>query len=222
MADETTQATEQPAAAGDEGHAKRERLKAQADRLMQQAEKLLTEAGIEHADPAKLKVDREVAQAIDIRTGEVLVSNAQAGRHYAWVFRDPTGEYAGRFVLKMKALGWNLVQHDMPEAREHTFVDGTRVVADCLLMWCTDELYAKFVEMDRIRRRRQSEGYAVNLYDLARQAGVEVRTLDQMPGVSESLVSTAEMATLDRAKKKLDKQIRNGSVPGIPSPARPS
>ena len=196
----------------------RDAMLRRAESLAAEAEKLYADAGIERADPAKLGVDRECAQAIDLRTGEVLVSKAQANRHYVWVFRDPTGEFAGRYVLKMKALGWQLVQHEMPEAREHTFVDGTRVVADCVLMWCSEELYKKFQEMDRIRRKRQSEGWATNLYDLARQAGVEVRTLDQMPDISDSLVSAAEQATRERRKDKINKQIRNGTIPGIPSP----
>jgi hypothetical protein len=205
----------------DPGYEQRESIKQRADALMAEAEKLLGDAGIERADPAKLKVDREVAQAIDMRTGEVLVSGAQPGRHYVWVFRDPTGEFAGRFVLKMKALGWQLVQHDMPEAREHTHVDGTRVVADCLLMWCPNELYKKFEEMDRIRRQRQSDGCAVNLYDLARQAGVEVRTLDDLGDVGARLRSTAEEATYERRKLKINNQLRKGTIPGIPSPGRP-
>ena len=204
----------------DEGFAKREAIKARADKLMAEAETLLADAGIERADPNKIKLEREVAQAIDVHTGEVFISNVQPGFHYSWVFRDPTGEFAGRYVLKMRALGWEVVSGDMPEAREHLHVDGTRVVADCILMRCTEELYRKFKEMDRIRRQRQSEGYATNLYDLARQAGVEVRTLDQLGDVGSHLRSAAEEATRNARVARIDKQIRNGSLPGIPSPAR--
>lgn len=212
--------TEQSLSEMPEGDAKRDAARWLAAQKVQEAETILADAGIERADPAKLKVENEVGSAIDFQTGDVFVSKADTARfRYAWCYRDPHNEFAGVHVGRMKALGWEIVQGEMPEAWEHRHVDGTRVVADCVLLRTTLDNYRKLETMDRIKRQRQQDGAATNLYDLARECGVKVRNIEEMGEVGEAIAAKADAETAQRAQHRSAAPPRRRTIatPGIPS-----
>jgi len=213
----------QTATEPDPGYTRNEALKKRAAELSQQAEECLAE--INRADPSKLKVENEVRQALN-EYNEVYVSNADDNYRYAWVYRDPSGEYGGRAVRKMQALGWEVVRGDMPEAREHNHIEG-RVVADCLLMRCRLDHWMVLQKRDRLLRQAQQAGIYANLYDIADQAGVRVwgGEGDDMP----DFVSQQVSGQADRRRAKavgqfhrmnrsgaMDRMLRQGAIPGVP------
>lgn len=222
------EAAEAQAALAGEPTTSRDDLAKKAEKLIAAAQKLLEQMDVETADPAQLEVDREVRAAMN-EMNEVYVSNAQSEYTYAWIFRDPHNEYGGRYVRKMQALGWEVVSHDHPEAKEHKFVDGTRVVADCLLMRCRLDRKLLLDKRDRLLRDAQQAGIVARVHELAERAGT--RVYDKLPGfVEESLASQADQrrsqtrATALRdfhrmnTGGKVDRMLRTGSIPGIPAP----
>lgn len=205
------------------GYATRENLARKAEKLIAKANQLLEEIGTQTADSAALEIDREVRQALN-EVNEVYVSNQQAEFAYAWVFRDPRNEFGGRYVRKMQALGWELVTGDDPEAREHKFVDNTRVVADCLLMRIRLDRRVLLDKRDRLLRQAQQEGITARVADLAERAGTQV--YDKLPGFVEEQLSNRSsiqrnaQAEFNRRNVggKMDRMLRSGSIPGIPAP----
>jgi len=207
------------------GYNRNEALRKQADALARQAEELLGQIEVGTADPAKLKVDREVRAAIN-EYNEVYVSNADTNYKYAWVFRDPHGEYGGRAVRKMQALGWEVVKGDMPEAQEHNHIEG-RVVADCLLMRCRLDHWMVLQKRDRLLRQAQQAGVYANLYDVADQAGVRV-----WGGEGQDIPDFVNQAVSGQADQRraralgqyhrlnssgaIDRMLRQGAIPGVP------
>lgn len=165
------------AALPDAGAARREELRRRADALAAEAARLETELEAQGIDPERLKpeaVEREVRHAVNDQ-GEVRVSDAQPGYAYSWIFRDPFNRFGGRTVYAMQALGWEVVKHDMPEAKEHKAVTGERWVADCLLMRCTLDRFIALQLIDRKRRLAQQEGISGALIEKAASRGIRVR-----------------------------------------------
>lgn len=210
----------------DPGYARREAMKKRAEQLMREAEELRGQIELETADPSKLKVDNEVRQATD-EYNEVYVSEADPAYRYAWVYRDPHGEFGGRMVRKMQALGWQVVSGKDPEAKEHTNVEGYRVVADCLLMRCRLDHWMVLQKRDRLLRQAQQAGIYANLYDIADQAGVRV-----WGGEGEDMPDFVNQAVSGRADQRraralgqfhrmnrtgaMDRMLRQGAIPGLP------
>lgn len=206
------------------GDNRREQLARKAERLIAAANKLMEQLEIEAADPSSLEVEREVRQALN-ELNEVYVSNQQPEYAYAWIFRDPHNEYGGRYVRKMQALGWEVVSGDMPEAKEHRFVDGTRVVADCLLMRIRLDRKMILEKRDRLMREAQQAGIVSRVYDLAERAGT--RVYDKLPGfVEESLSQQANLRRQSAFRDfhrlnrdgRVDQMLRTGTIPGVPPP----
>jgi hypothetical protein len=208
------------------GDTRRDNLALKAEKLIAAANKLLEQIDVEVADPANLEVDNEVRQALN-DLNEVYVSNAQSEFAYAWQFRDPRNEFGGRYVRKMQALGYEVVSGDMPEAKEHKFVDGTRVVADCLLMRIRIDRLAVLARRDRLLRDAQQAGIVARVAELAERANT--RLYDKLPGfVEEAITSQADQRRANlrtRAVRdfhrlnsggKLDRAIREGRIPGGP------
>lgn len=203
---------------------KPEEVARRAERLIAEAQKLLEQLDVQAADPAKLTVENEVRQALN-ELNEVYVSNAQQEYAYAWVYRDPHNEYGGRYVRKMQALGWEIVSGDMPEAKEHRFVDGTRVVADCLLMRIRLDRKLLLDKRDRLLREAQQAGIVSRVYELAEHAGT--RVYDKLPDFVENAISQQQHARRAAALRdfhrlnrdgSVDKMLRTGTIPGIPVP----
>lgn len=222
------EAAEAQAALAGEPRTSKDDLAKKAERLISAAQKLLEQIEVETADPAQLQVENEVRAAMN-EMNEVYVSNAQPEYSYAWIFRDPHNEYGGRYVRKMQALGWEVVSHDMAEAKEHRFVDGTRVVADCLLMRCRLDRKLLLDKRDRILRDAQQAGIVARVHELAERAGT--RVYDKLPGfVEESLSSQADQRRTQLRQRALqdfhrlnrsgnvDRMLKTGAIPGIPAP----
>lgn len=205
-----------------------ETLAHKAERLIAAANKLLEQIDIETANPEAVSIENEVRAALN-EMNEVYVSNAQSEYAYAWIFRDPHNEYGGRYVRKMQALGWEVVQGDHQEAKEHRFVDGTRVVADCLLMRVRLDRKLLLDKRDRLLRDAQQAGIVARVHELAERAGT--RVYDKLPGfVEESLTSQADQRRANvragairdfhrmNAGGKMDRMLKTGRIPGIPAP----
>lgn len=195
-----------------------------AEELIRQSQEILDEIGVQGADASALQIEREVRQALN-EFNEVYVSHAQSEFAYAWIYRDPGNQFGGRYVRKMQALGWEVVQGDNPEAQEHRFVDGTRVVSDCVLMRIRIDRKMMLDKRDRLLREAQQEGIVSRVHELAERAGT--RVYDKLPGfVEEALSSQADQrrASAQRAfhrmnaSGKVDRMLKTGTIPGVPAP----
>lgn len=209
-------------------HTSKDDLARKAEKLIAAAQRLLEQIDVETADPEQLQVENEVRQALN-EMNEVYVSNQQSEYTYCWVFRDPHNEYGGRYVRKMQALGWEVVSGDMPESKEHRFVDGTRVVADCLLMRCRLDRKLLLDKRDRLLRDAQQAGIVSRVHELAERAGT--RVYDKLPGFVEEAMSSQADARRAQIRSravrdfhrlnqggKIDRMLKTGTIPGIPSP----
>jgi hypothetical protein len=201
-----------------------EELSRKAEKLIGAANKLLEQIEVETADPSKLQIDREVRQALD-QFNEVYVSNQQPEYAYAWIYRDPYNTMGGRYVRQMQALGWEVVQGENPEAKEHRHVDGTRVVSDCLLMRVRLDRKMLLDRRDALLREAQQAGIVSRIQDLAERAGT--RVYDKLPGFVEEAMADQSRARQQQALKtfhrmnaggKVDRMIRTGAIPGVPAP----
>lgn len=208
---------------GPSGYAAREALANRAEELIRQAQAMLEQLDVHPASAENIEVENEVRQALN-EMNEVYVSNATEDHVYSWVFRDPHNEFGGRFVRRMQALGWEIVAHEMPEAKEHKYVDGTRVVADCLLMRLRVDRRVVLDQRDRILRQAQQEGITSRVIELAQKAGT--RVYDKLPDfVQQGMSATADrrraaQASFHRmnAGGKVDRMLKTGTIPGVPVP----
>lgn len=206
------------------GEGRRENMRRTAEEMIAKADAILNQLGLEQGNPDQLEIDREVRQALN-EFNEVYVSNQQDGFAYAWVFRDPRNEFGGRYVRKMQAMGFELIQGDrMEEAKEHKFVDGTRVVADCVLMRISLDRKFLLAKRDRLLRDAQQAGIVSRVYELADRVGSKV--YDKLPGFVEEAIG--QQANQRRAQAqtqfhrmnaggRMDKMLRTGSIPGLPA-----
>lgn len=208
---------------GPAGYAAREALANRAEELIARAQEMLAQLDIHTADSNDLEVENEVRQALN-EMNEVYVSNALEDHVYSWVFRDPHNEFGGRYVRRMQALGWEIVAHDMPEAKEHRAVDGTRWVSDCLLMRLRIDRRVVLDQRDRILRQAQQEGITSRVIELAQRAGT--RVYDKLPDfVQQGMSATADRQRAARAAfhrmnagGKVDRMLKTGTIPGVPVP----
>ena len=121
------------------GHKRDEENRKRTDVLAAEIEKD-AEAGGLNTDA--LKVENEIAQHFDEFTGQLTVTNPQAGRHYVWIkaHNIVTSSY--------KAMGFQPVKGDDPECAEYKGMDAAgasslRGVGDVLLYWCPVALHEK-------------------------------------------------------------------------------
>lgn len=207
-----------------------EAVRRKAAKLLEEAARLTAQLDIGTADPAKLNVENEVRAAFD-EFNEVYVSSAEDDHKYIWIFRDPHNEYGGRFVRRLQALGWKVVQGADKEASEHKYVDGTRVVADCLLMKIRIDRYVVLQKRDRLLREAQQAGVYANVFDIADQTGVRVWDQNDMPdavrqGMGETRgMSRRQARALGQFHRRnqdgsMNQMLKNGSIPGLPPGVR--
>jgi hypothetical protein len=167
------------------GHSRREEFKRRAEDLTQKAEELANEMQAEGIHPDRMKIDREVAQKFT-RTGDVHIDNMQPDYQYCLTYRDPYGKFAGQFVWRNMAEGWERVVGDMPEGREFPgmAVTGERWVADCLLMRIPKSRW-EALEKEQARKRmimqRGADQPSDELLAAADRFGTKVTTGDQLP-----------------------------------------
>lgn len=206
------------------GDSRAEQLARKAHQMVAEAQKLLDQLDIGQGDSSQIEIEREVRQALN-ELNEVYVSNQKSDHVYAWIYRDPYNQFGGRFVRKMQALGWEtVIGRDEPEAKEHIHVDGSRVVADCVLMRIRLDRKFLLEKRDRILREAQQVGIVARIADLAERA--HTRLYDKLPGfVEEAISSEASRRSAARTEfnrrnvnGRMDRMLRTGTIPGVPAP----
>lgn len=225
------------------GDARREELRRRADALDAAAEALRESAGIESANPAAFEVDNEIGRFSGGGFDGSQVSGALGDFVYVWEQADINNRQGGLWVTQAKALGWEVVQGDMPEARERRYVDGTRRWGDTILLRIRKERYAALEAADRRRRLARSEGISLAILEEAERKGIKVHDLtsDATPaGIRQlaaaqraaaeaarsTMVSTMRQAgrggaqrvlASELASRRFDRALRDGTVPGMPA-----
>lgn len=198
--------------AGDE---RREVLSKRKDELDELAEELAGDVEAGKIDPSKYEPINEILQHLD--------SSEVTGRlpeyEYLWQF---TGR-SGFFVRKSQIDGWEVVQGDMPEAKELKGIgaDTTRHWGDCILMRIRKDLALRNQRRDRARRRMQQEGVTETLAEYQeklRQYGIIVHT-DASGPMMERMMSRA--AARQVAGQQIGNMLKSPQgVPGLPVPGR--
>jgi len=159
-------------------------------------------------DPRKLEIDREIAYHIN--RNELEITGAQEGFVYCWEYFGQNG----RLVMGKKRDGWEVVNGNDPEAQELKYVDGTRHLGDVLLMRIPKERYEVLQGVDRYRRQRQQEGIIGNLRHQADKTGgaIILHENDKMTQIAAQRAAMQQQAYMG-----IDKMLREGSVPGLPT-----
>lgn len=209
--------------AGDE---RRDVLKARTDDLAEQAETDGAEGGA--IDPKALRVENELAQHFGLDGGfnELDVSNKNLAYEYKW---QQSGFY-GRFVKRDLAMGWAVVgsmtDEDDGEAIELKAVDGTRRLGDVVLLRMRKDKFKLMKRREAAHRQAVQDGSTAALEELADEArrkhpsakGLKVHTPGNM---SEAVMKRLGMdaQAKDTVTKIIDRQVRDGRMPGVPIPA---
>lgn len=192
------------------GYTRDEELKRRTDQLQEQAETYAPE--VETINPRKLEPINEIMQKFDENTGQLLVSNRDPAFEYCWV----NASSHGIFITTKKAVGWQVVQGDMPEASEHKQVSTVRQVGDVILMRIPKELHQKLRERDFNRAMAQREGVSADLIEKAQKYGARV-SIEGVTGDQQVLNAAAVRAQARTiANQQMDNMIRSGNVPGMP------
>ena len=199
----------------DAGYRRTEELARRADELAERAE---TGPEVYGIDPTKIAPDREILhRSIDQQM--IHVSHRDPEYQYAWVYYGLNGQ----MIWAKRALGWRVVTGPDKECEEYKEADGTRRIGDTLLMKIPKERYLELEEMGQKRRDEQYLGIKARLHELSEKSGIKV--YDDLSDVTiggRSLESVMERkaAAQDVALKHIDKKLRDGDVPGIPSPKK--
>ena len=209
------------------GDARREELSKRTDNLQEAAETLANEQEVYAMDPESpaLTPDRELAKLFDSRTMSMLtVSNPQPGWRYSWA---NAVNQSGLQVMMKKYEGWQVVSGPDVECTEHKGPDGTRRVADVLLLKIPEAQYQRLAERDAIRRDRQQRGVAAELEALGhkyRDKGLKVHTPNTE--ISKHGFVKSEQ-TYDPRRAMIEKEARTQlghmvkeEIPGVPIPGK--
>lgn len=197
------------------GYERNEVLAEREDTLQQAAEETASALETERIDPAKLKVENEIAQHFDPATTMLQVSQADPCFIYCWVF---SGMH-GLMITQKQIEGWEVVQGESEEALEHKGIgaDTTRRVGDTLLMRIPKD---KFLVLDKRRKQQANrfnqeqtsfsdhaeklaEKFNIPIY---REGEVDARTLSRM---------MASASARKVAGNKVNSLIRQGRMPGV-------
>jgi len=197
------------------GYERDEVLAERKDNLEQAAEEVASTLETESINPAKLKVENEIAQHFDPATTMLQVSNADPCFMYCWTF---SGMH-GLMITAKQIEGWEVVQGESEEALEHQGIgaDTTRRVGDTLLMRIPKD---KFLVIDRRRKEqagrfnreqtsfseqaeRLAEKHNIPIY---REGEVDARTMSRM---------MASSSARKIAGTKINNLIRQGRMPGV-------
>jgi hypothetical protein len=201
------------------GHNREEELKKRIDDLEQQLESLQNQEQTHRLDPRVFQEDREILKHMN----ELEVTDKQPGRVYKWVYYGLNGQ----MVMKMKYFGWRVIQSGDPECPEMKESDGTRRIGDTLLMWTTEEKYDEIEKRSERLRLEQQLGVEAALRELGerhRKDGLIVRTnLEDIPSrkAGHTMMDTIkERAARTQNVSKVTDMLKEGSVPGMPSPQK--
>jgi hypothetical protein len=197
------------------GYKRDDVLARRKDELEQRAEEGPEVYGI---DPAKIEPDREILyRSIDQQM--IHVSNRDPNYKYAWVYYGQNGQ----MIWAKRALGWMPVTGPDPECEEYKEADGTRRIGDTMLMKIPKERYLELEEMNEKRRNEQYLGIKARLHELSEKSGIKVYDdLSEVTIGGRDLESVMERKAAQRevAMQHIDKKLRDGDVPGIPSPKK--
>lgn len=205
------------------GYKRDEQLARRQDDLDERLDSAEEDTGVYKVDPKAFEEDREILyKSIDQQM--IDVTSRQKGFVYAWVYYGQSGQ----MVWAKKALGWRTVTGDDPECKEHREADGTRRIGDTLLMKVPYERWLQ-LEEDAVRRKdKQYDGITSRLRDLAeRGRGHGIKLHEDISQVASpsggTLMDVVEGRSSDAKRTALshiDKKLRDGDVPGIPSPKK--
>ena len=189
------------------GDERREVLKERAEVLSQAAESQPVEGG--RIDPKRLRVENELAQHFN----ELEVTEKQPEFEYCWV----QAGFHGRYIKFKSTEGWEVVQGDMPEARElkGMGMDTTRRLGDVILMRMQKDRYLALKRRREAHQRAVETGITTELEELGakyRDSGLLVHTKpdDQLLKRMASGAAARQMAG-----QRFDTMIRTGTVPGV-------
>ena len=197
------------------GHKRDEQLARRTDELAERAESGPEVYGI---DPDKVAPDREILhRSIDQQM--IHVSNRDPNYVYAWIYYGLNGQ----MIWAKRALGWRVVTGPDKECSEYKEADGTRRIGDTLLMKIPKERYLELEELAQKRRDEQYLGIKARLQELSEKSGIKVyEDISEVEIGGRSLESVMERkaAAHEVATQYIDKKLRDGDVPGIPSPKK--
>ena len=156
---------------------------------------------------------------------ELEVIDKQPGRAYLWCYEGQNS----RFVTMAMRLGYKVVQSNDPECAGIKDARGYRKIGDVILLWIP-EARAKELEQHReYKRLVQQEGIEGALREMSekyRSKGVSlIDPNEKAIGGRGSLMSAMEgRAATEGARRTamrgVDKQLRQGTVPGMPPPGK--
>jgi len=210
------------------GDERREELAKRTDDLQEAGEKLADEQELYKVDPnaPAMQPDRELMNMFDPGTMSMLtVSHPQPGWRYTWANRV---NQSGLQVMMKKYDGWQVVSGPDKECIEHKSADGTRCIADVLLMKLPEKQFKKLEHREAIRRDRQQRGVAAELESLGhkyRDKGIVVHTPNtgtSAHGFVKSQVTTDPRGAMiqQEAGRQLGEMVKE-QIPGVPIPGKP-
>lgn len=209
------------------GYERTEELARRTDELEEVGEKLANEQELYAIAPEApaMQPDRELMNLFDPGAMSMLtVSNPQPGWRYAWANRV---NQSGLQVMMKKYDGWQVVSGNDKESLEHKSVDGTRCIADVLLMKLPEAQGKKLDQREATRRDRQQRGVAAELEALGhkyRDKGLKVHTPNTGTSQhgfvrSEQTLDPRRAAVVQEAGRQLGEMSRT-QIPGVPIPGK--
>jgi hypothetical protein len=205
------------------GYKRDEELARRQDALDEAADQMQQEQETYAFDPSKLDKDFEILQHMD----ELNVDNRQPGFAYMWVYEG----HGGQEIIKKQRLGWVVVTSADPECASLKDARGYRKIGDVILMRIPQDKFEKLEAAQEYRRLMQQEGIKGALRELgakyrdkgfiihddARDVQVGRKGKNLMDMMETKSRQTGARQT---AMKGVDKMLRDGTVPGIPTPGR--
>ncbi len=196
------------------GYQRQETLRERQGRLQEAAQRMADQIQRGTIDPSKLQILNEIAS----RVHYLDVSNPQPGRSYVWVSTNRSGQH----VQKMKALGFQTIQGDEPEATElqGTAGDTTRRLGDVVLMWAPEELVIALKAQQIVHQRKVESASTANLIELGdkyRGKGLIVSPygMDTMQGPPIEVGRFSQSQARKAATGLVDQALREGTIPGL-------
>lgn len=194
------------------GHARTEELKRRTDQLEAQAE--VTHANVEAIDPDSMDVERELANQFNFLD----VSKADHTKFvYKWVnFVNNGGIMMRQSIAPPER--WQIVNGDMPEAKELASVDGTRKLGDVMLVRMPIARYRMLEKVRSDASARQQQAAANNMREIAGKSGIKVHTIeDAPPNIAKAMThpspaAVAEMRGRLAAEQQFESALRSGAI----------
>jgi len=209
------------------GDERKEVLAERQDKLEEKAETLANEQELHAIDPSAMEIEPELARGFDPATMSIMnVTNKQPGWVYSWQNHQ---SQSGLQVMMKKYDGWIVVSGPDPEAIEHKIADGTRRIADVLLMRIPEERKKALDARDQLKRERTEKGVAADLEHMGRKyrdRGLKVHTPEMSTeegsrhrsrGFAESRQAgdPRQNMVVKEATRALGEKMRE-EVPGLP------